>query len=217
MTLPVSDHFNGKTFFNPGERAERGLLDVVKWKMTSRATQWPEHVDVVPRPVPAAPVAGVAATWVGHATFVLRTAQAVILTDPVFSPRAGPGGVLGPTRTMDPGVAFETLPKVDLVLLSHDHYDHCDVPTLRRLARRDDPLIIAPARPPGIARTRRLQADRGTRLVAEPCRVSRARGHARPLPTLEPQDALGDEQAPLGRVHGEDGRQARVLPGGLGL
>lgn len=144
MTLPVSDHFNGKTFFNPGGHSERGLLDVLKWKRTSRATPWPPHVQIVPQALPAAPDVGVAATWVGHATFVLRTAQAVILTDPVFSASAGPGGVLGPRRAIDPGVAFESLPRVDMVLLSHDHYDHCDVPTLRRLAQRDDPLVIAP-------------------------------------------------------------------------
>jgi L-ascorbate metabolism protein UlaG (beta-lactamase superfamily) len=144
MTFPVSDHFNGKTFFNPGEPAERGLLDVLRWKMKSRATPWPAHVEVVQKPVPPAPDAGVSATWVGHATFVLRTAQSVILTDPVFSAVAGPGGLLGPRRAMDPGVAFEALPRVDMVLLSHDHYDHCDFPTLRRLARRDDPLVVAP-------------------------------------------------------------------------
>jgi L-ascorbate metabolism protein UlaG (beta-lactamase superfamily) len=144
MTLPVSDHFNGKTFFNPGGQSVRGLLDVLKWKMSSRATPWPANIVVVPQPVPTAPDAGVSATWVGHATFVLRTAEAVILTDPVFSAVAGPGGVLGPRRAMDPGVGFEALPRVDLVLLSHDHYDHCDVPTLRRLARRDDPLVVAP-------------------------------------------------------------------------
>jgi L-ascorbate metabolism protein UlaG (beta-lactamase superfamily) len=145
MTFPPSDHFNGKTFFNPGAPSGRGIRDLLRWKLTSRPARWPDRVTVVPGQVPPAPPAGgVSATWVGHSTFVLRTASAVILTDPVFSQRAGPLPWLGPRRVADPGVAFDSLPRVDLVLLSHDHYDHCDLPTLRRLARRDDPLVAAP-------------------------------------------------------------------------
>ncbi len=146
MTFPLSDHFNGKTFFNPGEASgARGLGDLLKWKATSHPAPWPAKVKVVPRPVPPAPEPdGVVATWVGHSTFVLRTASAVILTDPVFSQRASPVSWLGPRRAADPGVDFDAVPHVDLVLLSHDHFDHCDLPTLRRLARRDDPLVVSP-------------------------------------------------------------------------
>lgn len=145
MTFPPSDHFNGKTFFNPGGPSGRGLGDLLKWKMSGHPVPWTERVPIVPRPVPAAPTGdGVVATWVGHATFVLRTVSATILTDPMFSERASPLSWLGPRRAAAPGVAFEALPKVDLVLLSHDHFDHCDLPTLRRLARRDDPLVVSP-------------------------------------------------------------------------
>ena len=145
MTLARSDHFNGKTFFNPGEASDRGFLDLLKWKMTSRAAPWPERVEVITLPLPPPPrLDGIVATWVGQSTFVLRSAAATILTDPVFSERAGPAPWLGPRRVAQPGVDFDTVPKVDLVLLSHDHYDHCDIPTLRRLARRDDPLVISP-------------------------------------------------------------------------
>ncbi len=144
MTLPLSDHFNGKTFFNPGEASDRGLLDLLKWKRTSRATPWPERVEVTQRPLPPAPAEGVTATWIGQSTFLLRSANAAILTDPVFSERAGPTSWLGPRRVAPPGIALESVPKVDLVLLSHDHYDHCDFPSLRRLAERDDPLVLAP-------------------------------------------------------------------------
>jgi L-ascorbate metabolism protein UlaG (beta-lactamase superfamily) len=145
MTFPLSDHFNGKTFFNPGGASGRGLGDLLKWKMTSRPVPWPNRVAVVQRPVPPAPASdGVAATWVGHSTFVLRTASAVILTDPIFSARASPLSWMGPRRAADPGVAFDAVPRADLVLLSHDHYDHCDLPTLRHLARRDGPLVVAP-------------------------------------------------------------------------
>jgi L-ascorbate metabolism protein UlaG (beta-lactamase superfamily) len=145
MTLPPSDHFNGKTFFNPGEESDRGVLDLIRWKLTSRAEPWPERVEVAPRPLPPAPAcAGVAATWVGQSTVVLRSASATILTDPIFSDRAAPVSWAGPRRVAPPGVDFAAIPRVDAVLLSHDHFDHCDLPTLRRLARRDDPLVIAP-------------------------------------------------------------------------
>ncbi len=145
MTLPRSDHFNGKTFFNPGEQSGRGLLDLLRWKLTSRATPWPRDVKVALQPLPPRPASeGVVATWVGHATFVLRTASTTILTDPVFSDVAGPLPWLGPRRVAPPGVDFDSIPRVDLVLLSHDHYDHCDIPTLRRLARRDNPWVVAP-------------------------------------------------------------------------
>jgi L-ascorbate metabolism protein UlaG (beta-lactamase superfamily) len=145
MTLARSDHFNGKTFFNPGEESGRGILDLIRWKLTSKAAQWPEHVTVDRQPLPPQPASdGVIATWVGHATFVLRTASATVLTDPVFSDVAGPLSWLGPRRVAPPAVDFDAIPKVDLVLLSHDHYDHCDLPTLRRLAHRDDPLVVSP-------------------------------------------------------------------------
>jgi L-ascorbate metabolism protein UlaG (beta-lactamase superfamily) len=145
MTLAPSDHFNGKTFFNPGEESGRGILDLIRWKTTSRAAPWPREVKVAVQALPPAPVPdGVTATWVGHATFVLRTATATLLTDPVFSDVAGPLPWLGPRRVARPGVDFDSIPKVDIVLLSHDHYDHCDLPTLRRLASRDDPVVVAP-------------------------------------------------------------------------
>jgi L-ascorbate metabolism protein UlaG (beta-lactamase superfamily) len=145
MTTPLSDHFNGKTFFNPGGAGVRGLRDVIKWKMTSKAVPWPAHVAVHPRPLPPAPRGdGVCATWVGHATFLLRTSSCTVLTDPMFSDVAGPLPWLGSRRAAPPGLGLAAVPKVDLILLSHDHYDHCDLPSLRRLAKRDDPVVAAP-------------------------------------------------------------------------
>jgi L-ascorbate metabolism protein UlaG (beta-lactamase superfamily) len=145
MSWPRSDHFNGKTFFNPGEASDRGLRDVIKWKMTSKAVPWPRHIAVHPRPLPPAPVGeGVCATWVGHSTFLLRTSACTVLTDPMFSGVAGPLSWLGARRAAPPALDIEAVPRVDLILLSHDHYDHCDLPSLRRLARRDNPVAIAP-------------------------------------------------------------------------
>ena len=145
MTPPVTDHFNGKTFFNPGRRADAGLLDVLRWQFNRQRTPWPRWVEISPSPLPATPQdGGVAATWVNHSTFLLQTSQGSLLTDPVFSDRVGPVSWAGPRRVHAPGVAFGALPRIDVVLLSHDHYDHCDLPSLHRLAREHQPLFIAP-------------------------------------------------------------------------
>jgi L-ascorbate metabolism protein UlaG (beta-lactamase superfamily) len=145
MTWPVSDHFNGKTFFNPGDAGVPGLGAVLRWKMNSKPVPWPDHVDVQARPLPAPPTGdGVIATWIGHSSFLLRTAGLCIVTDPQFSRTAGPTSWLGAKRTMPPAPALEAVPKVDLVLLSHDHYDHCDLPSLRFLAKRDSSAVVAP-------------------------------------------------------------------------
>ena len=66
------------------------------------------------------------------------------MTDPMYSRRAGPFNLVGPSRVRDPAVSFDDLPPVSVVLLSHNHYDHCDLPTLRRLAQRFNPLVVTP-------------------------------------------------------------------------
>jgi L-ascorbate metabolism protein UlaG (beta-lactamase superfamily) len=81
-------------------------------------------------------------TWIGHATVLIQTQGLNILTDPIWSDTAGPMDGVGPKRVRAPGVAFDDLPKIDLVLISHNHYDHMDLPTLERLWSRDRPLIV---------------------------------------------------------------------------
>jgi L-ascorbate metabolism protein UlaG (beta-lactamase superfamily) len=145
MPFPPSDHCNGKTFFNPGERSERGLFDLLRWKFTAKPGLWPRWVDLPALPPPPAPGdGGIAVTWINHATFLIRTPHGNFLTDPVFSERTSPVAWAGPRRVHAPGAAFDALPGIDGVLLSHDHYDHCDLPTLRRLASTHRPRILAP-------------------------------------------------------------------------
>jgi L-ascorbate metabolism protein UlaG (beta-lactamase superfamily) len=83
-------------------------------------------------------------TVVGHATLLIQSGGVNMLTDPLFSERASPFSFAGPRRVSPPGVRFEDLPKIDIVLLSHNHYDHLDVATLKKLVARDDPRIITP-------------------------------------------------------------------------
>jgi len=93
------------------------------------------------RSVPPRRVEGSAlrVTWINHATVLLQTAGINILTDPIWSECAGPTPRTGSKRRRPPGLAISELPPVDVVLVSHNHYDHMDLPTLRTLARRDAP------------------------------------------------------------------------------
>ena len=75
-------------------------------------------------------------TWIGHATFLVRMDGVTFLTDPIFSERASPVGFAGPKRHQPPGVPLDQLPKIDFVLISHDHYDHADSASIEALARR---------------------------------------------------------------------------------
>lgn len=142
---PPSDHFDGERFFNPGFPPYRGgspqgILNL--WFNDARA-EWPEHVPVA-QTVPPPRVHGeqMLVTWIGHATVLVQTGGLNILADPIWSERASPFSFVGPKRVRAPGVAFERLPKIDLVLVSHNHYDHLDLPTLKRLWERDRPLIV---------------------------------------------------------------------------
>ncbi len=140
---PVSDHCNGRTFFNPKHHANRGWTDVLRWKLSSKPAAWPASVPVTPRrPAPLSGRGSLASHWINHATFLLQTSAGTVLTDPVFSDRVSPVGWAGPRRVHAPGIAFADLPRIDVVALSHDHYDHCDLPALTRLAATQKPLAV---------------------------------------------------------------------------
>ena len=140
---PRSDHFDGRRFFNPTGPALQPFSAVPRM-LLDRRTPWPRHVDVTPQPVPPLDDAAAVLTFIGHSTFLIQTAVGNILTDPMYSDHAGPMNRLGPRRVRQPAMRFEDLPPIAMVLLSHNHYDHCDLPTLRRLATRFDPLVVTP-------------------------------------------------------------------------
>jgi L-ascorbate metabolism protein UlaG (beta-lactamase superfamily) len=147
MTYPVSDHFDGTLFFNPeptirnatGKRF--GLLSILRARFARDDTvwsRWPDFVEnrVYPRPEADVPAEAVDVTFIGHASFLLRFAGFNVLTDPVFSKRCSPVSFAGPARVRPPGLALRDLPRIDFLVLSHNHYDHCDVASLRALRRR---------------------------------------------------------------------------------
>jgi L-ascorbate metabolism protein UlaG (beta-lactamase superfamily) len=127
-------------FLNPdGTRA--GPTSAEVWRLMrqrNQGTPWPAWVQDPAYPVPVAPPEGhVAVTFLGHASFLIRFHNGpTLLTDPTWSERCSPLSFAGPKRARAPGLPFEALPKIDAVLLSHNHYDHCDIPTLKRLRDR---------------------------------------------------------------------------------
>jgi len=138
---PLSDHFDGRVFRNPRKHVDRSWADVLRWKMNARPVPWPESLPLIPIEPARGPLA---ATAVGHASLVVDLGGTVLLTDPVWSERVSPVSWAGPKRVQPPGVGFGQLPRIDAILLSHDHYDHCDLPTLRRLAAGGVRRVITP-------------------------------------------------------------------------
>lgn len=86
---------------------------------------------------------GLRATWLGHSTVLVEIDGYRVLTDPVWGPRASPSRLAGPKRFQPVPLALRALPPIDLVLVSHDHYDHLDYPTIRELATRDVPFVTS--------------------------------------------------------------------------
>ncbi|MDQ8757091.1 MBL fold metallo-hydrolase [Sphingosinicella sp. LHD-64] len=150
-TGAASDHFNGETFFNPdGEQGSGGAQRASRAHFMAIATgkaghhNWSRAVPVRAS-VPPRRIEGdrMLVTWIGHATALVQTQGLNILLDPVWAHRDSPVQFAGPRRVRAPGVRIEDLPPIDLVLISHNHYDHLDIGALRHLAARDRPMIVA--------------------------------------------------------------------------
>ena len=124
----------------------RGWLDFFRWKLTSRPERSPRFIGDVERSKPPSRVDGdkLRVTLINHSTVLLQFCSANILTDPIWSERASPLLWIGPTRRREPGVRWEDLPPIDIVLLSHNHYDHADAATLKRLGAREGVEFVVP-------------------------------------------------------------------------
>ena len=144
---PASDHFDGTRFFNPSGVRPRGPGAFLRWQLSDRGAAWPKsYPSPFPQDRPPARVEGEGAriSYVGHVTFLIQTRGRSLLIDPIWSERASPVSFAGPKRVNAPGVAFDDLPKIDAVLITHNHYDHMDVGTIGRLWQRDKPRVLTP-------------------------------------------------------------------------
>jgi L-ascorbate metabolism protein UlaG (beta-lactamase superfamily) len=141
---PMNDHHNGKRYFNPTHPADHGFKDVLKFLLTSRNQKWPEWVENRAKPELTHSLTRdqVAITFVNHATVLIQIPGFNILTDPVWSKRVSPLQWLGPKRVRAPGIAFDDLPPIDLVVISHNHYDHLDLGALKKLKQKFNPFFI---------------------------------------------------------------------------
>jgi glyoxylase-like metal-dependent hydrolase (beta-lactamase superfamily II) len=144
----ASDHFDGTHFFDPEGAPPKSLREVLRWQFgTGRQRHaWPEWAPSPYADTPPPRVSGdkVRLSFVGHASWLIQTSDLNILIDPVWSERASPFSWAGPKRHNDPGIAFDVLPAIDTVLVSHGHYDHLDVATLSRLAAKFSPRVVTP-------------------------------------------------------------------------
>lgn len=145
---PASDHFDGLRFLSPGGASDKSLAQL--WRMIRDARRvgapWPANPPSLPCPAPPSRVEGerIRVTLVGHSTFLVQTQGVNLLTDPVWSHRAGPFGWLGPKRATPPAFDLDALPPLDAILLSHNHYDHLDLATLAHLARMRPCPVLTP-------------------------------------------------------------------------
>lgn len=144
---PISDHYNGSRFFNPwGNDVSKSIVDVLKWRFSAKPRPWPDHVENSSQPVllKKGQSGSVYVTYVGHATTLIQDGQISLLTDPQWSERASPASFLGPKRIRQPGVDLSQIDHLDFVLISHNHYDHLDLPTLQRIDQLFHPQFIVP-------------------------------------------------------------------------
>jgi L-ascorbate metabolism protein UlaG (beta-lactamase superfamily) len=142
----ISDHFDGKHFYNIDWSPRKSMrLELwwekkwwlIYWLLHREKRKW-EKREITPVKPPERNKKGVRITNIWHATYLIQVDEINILTDPVWGNRASPWSWIGPKRYQDPGVSFEDLPHIDIVLLSHNHYDHMEISTLRKLHERDD-------------------------------------------------------------------------------
>lgn len=142
---PATDHFDGERFFQPGlASSDRSFFDVLRWRLLERRAGWPEVVPARSGLRPEEVVDDLVVTLVGHASLLIQTAGINMLIDPVWAERASPFRWAGPRRRNPPAIAFDDLPPIHAVLITHDHYDHLDVTIVSKLWKAYRPVIISP-------------------------------------------------------------------------
>jgi L-ascorbate metabolism protein UlaG (beta-lactamase superfamily) len=135
---PTSDHFDGSRFHNRDGGSDYSLWEEIKigWELRTKKKNWPPRFDTTPYRAPAEPLLhGIRVLWIGHSTTLIQTPHLNIITDPILFNSIGPS-VFGINAVTNPGVRIESLPPIDVILISHNHYDHLDLRSLHALVDR---------------------------------------------------------------------------------
>ncbi len=142
---PLSDHFDGTRFFIRGITRDKTRADLWRWWRQGGKHEWPRHAPAFhDHPPQRVEGSRLRVSYVGHASILIQTQGLNLLIDPVWSERASPFGFAGPRRVNPPGVSLESLPPLDAVLVTHNHYDHLDLKTLSALNARHGARILTP-------------------------------------------------------------------------
>lgn len=134
-------YVNGR-FENLEPFPDKSFFQLLRWQITETRKAWPKWVEAPQYKVDLPRSRELRWSVVNHATVLIQLDGLNILTDPIYSERASPVSFAGPARVRNPGIAFDDLPPIDVVLVSHNHYEHLDLPTLQRLYKRDRPQIL---------------------------------------------------------------------------
>jgi L-ascorbate metabolism protein UlaG (beta-lactamase superfamily) len=141
----MEKHYNGQYFQNIYPKLpERTLKQLLKWFSTRKPSKWPTSSTATSKTIPFERVSEgkISITFINHSSVLIQMDGVNILTDPIWSKRCSPFKWAGPKRVAPPGIPFENLPKIDIVLVSHNHYDHMDIPTLKKLQKNHHPIFF---------------------------------------------------------------------------
>lgn len=135
---------SGQSMNKERYRSKHSFADMIKWLWEMETVKWPEWIeDPVQPTLPDSMVDGnLRVTYINHATVLIQINGMNILTDPVWSDYAGPVSWLSVKRIRAPGIKLDALPKIDVIIISHDHYDHLDLPTMKKLYKLYKPAIL---------------------------------------------------------------------------
>lgn len=140
---PAAAHFDGRAFHNLNKTEPKSLWTVIHWVITGDHAPWPKKlIKSAGYVLPVPKKNQIIVTYINHASCLIQTGNINIITDPHYSHRASPVGWAGPHRVHEPGVPYDKLPPIHVVLISHDHYDHMDKRTLKRLYKDHKPTFI---------------------------------------------------------------------------
>lgn len=142
----IKPHFDGKRFSYPGNPVLGSRWDVLRWAVTRKPAKWPRDLS---NPPPSPVIREVnngelRVTFINHATVLIQSEGLNIITDPVFSSRVSPVSFAGPKRYRPAGLKPDELPEIHAILISHTHYDHLDIRSIKALCERDNPQVLAP-------------------------------------------------------------------------